>query len=432
MESKGQHNLPLEIIILGRKRGYSISEGFVRRERRRDSLHESEFEGVAMLYRKLGSTGLRVSALGFGCMRFLTKKGRPTWSAGFDAQNALRLLHEARELGVNYFDTAYNYMGNRSENLLGRFIREAPAGSVLVATKHPVWKVRVPSDFMRLFNVQMNRLGTDGVDLYLLHSLNGKLFEKARAMGVLDFVDRLRREGRIRFAGFSFHDVQESFGPIVDAYDWDFCQIQYNIVDEKAQAAGKSLEHAARKGLGVVVMEPLRGGDLVANHAPEVERAWKSAGGRRSQADLCLSWILNHGEVSTVLSGMNSSDQLRENAAIASRARPGSMTQEDLKAVKRVQRAYASLEATGCTRCGYCMPCPYGVAIPHCFHAFDEARMFPGSAMPGAMYRQWLKPEQRADRCTGCGRCEDRCPQRIPIRDRLREVVRQFDAPSNR
>ncbi|NLP04486.1 aldo/keto reductase [Candidatus Fermentibacteria bacterium] len=385
-----------------------------------------------MLYRKLGRSGARLSALGFGCMRFLTKKGRPTWGANFDSEAALRLLHETRELGVNYFDTAYNYMGNRSENLLGRFLREIPGGSVLVATKYPVWKARHRNDFLRLFNVQMKRLGTDGVDLYLLHSLNGKLFEKARTMGILDFLDRLRSEGRVGLAGFSFHDAQESFGPIADAYDWDFCQIQYNIIDETVQAAGKSLEHAARKGLGVVVMEPLRGGALVGSQAPAVARAWEKSGGRRSKADWCLSWIWNRPEVSIVLSGMNTPGQLRENARIASRARPGSMTREELSVVAGVRKAYENLRVSGCTGCGYCMPCPFGVAIPSCFVAFDEARMLPGSDMPVTTYRQWLRPEQKADRCTGCGRCEERCPQNVGIREKLREVVRLFGGPSDR
>lgn len=385
-----------------------------------------------MLYRKLGRNGPRVSALGFGCMRFLTRKGRPTWGANFDTEAALRLLHEARELGVNYFDTAYNYMGNRSENLLGRFLREVPEGSVHVATKYPVWKAGSRSDFMRLFNVQMKRLGADRVDAYLLHSLNAKLFEKVRAMGILDFLERLRKEGRIGLAGFSFHDAQEAFCPIADSYDWDFCQIQYNIVDVTAQAAGRSLEQAAIRGLGVIVMEPLRGGDLVENHAPEVAGAWDRADGRRSTADLCLSWIWNSPEVSIVLSGMNSTSQLRENARIASRARPGSMARDELEVVEGVQKVYERLSTTGCTRCGYCMPCPFGVAIPGCLHALDEACMFPGSQVPGLTYRQWLKPEQRADRCTGCGRCEERCPQGVMIRDKLRETVVRFGGPSDR
>ena len=381
----------------------------------------SERATGTMQYRELGRTGLRVSALGFGCMRFLSKRGRDTWGRSIDQAAAVRLLLEAADLGINYFDTAYNYHRGASERVLRDFLKQVPAHQVLVATKSPVWKMKRPSDFRRLLNVQLKRLGTDRIDLYLLHALNEDSFRKALELGALEFLDAERRSGRIGFAGFSFHDKPFSFIPITDAFDWDFCQIQYNIIDMEEQAGRAGLMYAAGKGLGVVVMEPLRGGDLVRRLPPAVAEAWSLPAGR-TVADPCLRWIWNHPEVSLILSGMNTSGQLVENARLAADALPGSLSEDDLLTVERVQRAYTGLHRVGCTMCGYCLPCPAGVYIPRIFNIMNEACMFPESVIPGMSYNAWLRPEQKADQCTGCGLCEERCPQRLPIREKLRET----------
>jgi uncharacterized protein len=381
-----------------------------------------------MQYRELGRTGLRVSALGFGCMRFLTKRGRETWGRSIDAADAVRLLLEAADLGINYFDTAYNYHGGASEGILGTFLKQVPRHRVLLATKSPVWKMKRPGDFRRLLNVQLKRLGTNRVDLYLLHALHEDSFRKAQELGALEFLDAERRSGRIGFAGFSFHDKPFSFIPITDAFDWDFCQIQYNIIDTEEQAGRTGLMYAAGKGLGVVVMEPLRGGDLIRRLPPAVKEAWSLPPGR-TEAELCLQWIWNHPEVSTVLSGMNCSQQLTENARLAAVTLPGSFPEEDLLTVERVRMAYSGLHRVGCTMCGYCLPCPAGVYIPRIFNIMNEACMFPESRIPWMSYNTWLRPEQKADRCTGCGLCEERCPQRLPIREKLRETHALLAAP---
>jgi len=378
-----------------------------------------------MLYRTMGRTGVSVSALGFGCMRFLNRRGRPTWGPRFDTGAAISLLMAARDAGVNYFDTAYNYMGGKSESVVGEFLRAAGSRKGLhIATKLPVWLARRRTSFERLFSVQLSRLGVEHVDFYLLHALNESSFARVCDLGVLEFLDSLKKDGRISFAGFSFHDKPAAFAPIVDAYGWDFCQIQYNIVDENEQAGRAGLEYAAGKGLGVVVMEPLRGGDLTGGLPESVETAWKRAGRARSAAGWCLSWVLDQPGVSTVLSGMNTRVQLDENAGVASAVLPGTLTASALKAVGGVQRAYRSLHGVGCTKCGYCMPCPAGVSIPRIFMIYNEACMFPGSGIPGMDYNSSLKPEARADRCTGCGLCESRCPQRLPVREKLREASR--------
>jgi hypothetical protein len=348
-------------------------------------------------------------------MRFLTRRGRETWGASADADGAVELLFEAFRSGINYFDTAYNYHAGRSERILGRFLEGVGRDRVLVADKCPVWMVGKPPDFPRLLGVQLRRLGTSRIDLYLMHSLNSAALKSCLENGMTDFLDREKRRGRILHAGFSFHDGPDSFRECVDAYDWDFAQIQYNIVDRNSQAGEAGLRYAASRGMGVVVMEPLRGGDLVRGFAPSVRAAWDTLPGA-DPADICLRWIWDDPDVSAVLSGMNTSGQLRANVLAASRARPRSLTPGELALASRVAEAYGGLAVTGCTRCGYCRPCPAGVAIPMILMTDDELSMFPESATPGLMYNRWIRAEHRADRCTGCGVCEERCPQRLPVR----------------
>lgn len=367
-----------------------------------------------MLYRRFGSTGAEVSALGFGCMRFLSRKGVPTWRANVDVEKAVALLHEARQSGMNYFDTAYNYHAGTSERIVGRFLSEIPRDSVLVATKSPVWKMRKPSDFKRYLTIQLRRLGTERVDFYLLHGLDRASFDRCRELGALEFLEAEIRRGRIGHAGFSFHDEPSAFAPIVDSFDWGFCLMQYNLVDEHSQAGVSGLRYAASKGMGVAVMEPLRGGDLV-NGLPEVvRRGWAEQPGY-TPAQHCLRWIWDQPGVSVVLSGMGTRDQLAENLQAASATPPGSLSREERDLYARMQSVYENLRKTGCTRCCYCMPCPSGVFIPRIMELLDESEMFPESSTPALSYNMWLGAERRADRCTGCGSCESRCPQKLPV-----------------
>ena len=376
-----------------------------------------------MRYRPMGRTGVKVSVLGFGCMRLPTVSGRRSFHGRVDEPEAQRILRQAFDHGVNYFDTAYNYHAGRSESILGGFQADVGREGLLIATKLPGWHVKRASDFRRIFNVQLRRLKTDHIDFYLLHGLGGSSFERLRQMRVLDFVADLKREGRIRFAGFSFHDEAAAFRPIVHAFDWDMCQIQYNFIDEKYQAGRAGLRHAARRGLGVVVMEPLRGGDLVGFMPDSVKSVWDRAGRTRASAEVCLSWLWDQPEVSTVLSGMSASDQLLQNISTASRAAPGMLSDSDRRLVSRVRTAYARLPVIPCTRCGYCMPCPFGVAIPANFEAYNTGVLFPGSGRAGMLYNTWMKKEQRASACRACGRCEERCPQKLQVRELMKKVA---------
>ena len=379
-----------------------------------------------MKYREMGRTGVRVSALGFGCMRFPTLSRRPSFYGKVDEREARHLLQSAFDKGVNYFDTAYNYHGGRSESILGRFLGTVRRDRILVATKLPGWRVKKPSDFARIFRLQLRRLDTDYIDFYLLHGLNGASFEHLRQQGVLDFIEGLKKDGRVRFLGFSFHDSGAAFRPIVDAFDWDFCQIQYNIVDARMQAGRSGLLYAARRGLGVVIMEPLHGGDLVECIPDPIRRMWERGAVRSSPAGTCLAWIWDHPGVSLILSGMSSREQLDENIAVASRSRPGMLTPEERRLTCRIRAAYSRMPIIRCTRCGYCMPCPAGVNIPQNFHACNMSVLFPGSGTARMEYNVWMRPEQRASACISCGKCEPRCPQGLGIRDLLRDVEAEF------
>lgn len=380
-----------------------------------------------MKYRAMGCSGVKVSVLGFGGMRFPTLSRRPSFYGKVDEPEAQRMLHAALDKGVNYFDTAYNYHAGRSEEIFGRFLGTIPRGKALVATKLPGWKVKRTCDFGRLFRLQLKRLQTDSVDFYLLHALNGASFERLRQLGVLEFLEGLRRDGRSRFVGFSFHDEGSKFRPIVDAFDWDMCQIQYNILDEKNQAGRSGLRYAAAKGLGVAVMEPLHGGDLVSAIPDPVRRIWAGSDRSESPAELCLTWLWDQPEVSVVLSGMSTLEQLGQNLAVAGRASPGMLCPADRRLLARIRSAYAKLPVIPCTRCRYCLPCPSGVNIPQNFEAYNDSILFPGSGIVDLDYRVWMKPEQRAPACIACGKCEEKCPQKLPVRKLMREVAAKLE-----
>lgn len=339
-----------------------------------------------------------------------------------DIPEAVRMMHYAYEHGVNYFDTAWGYHQGWSEVVLGKALAGMPRNEVMVTTKMPVWLAKKPADFGRLLSAQLRRLRTDYLDLYLLHALNAKSFERVRQMGVLDFLDKAKREGRIRHAGFSFHDVAAAFRPIVDAYDWTASQIQYNLVDTQYQAGQAGLRYAAKKGLGVIIMEPLRGGDLAGRIAPQIKALWDTFPGKRTSAEWALRWLWHQPEVSMVLSGMSTMQQLKDNIRYAGRSRIGALTKAELALVSRVQSTYRKLRGIGCTNCGYCLPCPAGVAIPRNFALYNDTCMFPESQQARFEYRNWMAPQNRASACKECGKCAPKCPQQLPIPELLKQV----------
>ncbi len=378
-----------------------------------------------MQYRKLGKSGIEVSVLGFGCMRLpVIEKGYEHLSVmekPVNVDEAERLLVYAAENGINYFDSAYVYHGGKSEGILGRAIRPY-RNKVYIATKLPVMLVQKRSDVERFIDEQLKRLDTNYIDFYLLHGLNRLGWSLMKEYEALAFLEKLKSDGRIRYVGFSFHDDVKIFKEIVDSYDWTMCQIQYNYFDENRQAGKEGLQYAAGKGIGVVIMEPLRGGRLTDNIPSSIQSLWDSAGKKRSPAEWALRWVYNHPEVSLALSGMNSMEQLRENIKTAENALPGSMGTDEIELIGKVKKRYQEMLQVNCTGCAYCMPCPNGVNIPVNFDAFNNYYLFGDKMFPKFEYNILMPEGQRASACVECGECEEKCPQQIEIMDELKKV----------
>lgn len=383
-----------------------------------------------MLYRKIPKNGDKLSILGFGCMRLAVKK-----DGTIDEERATRQVRYAIDHGVNYVDTAWPYHMGQSEPFLGHALADGYREKVKLATKLPCWIVESREDMDKFLNAQLEKLKTDHIDYYLLHSLSGETWDKMEALGVIDFIEKAKSDGRIVNAGFSFHGSGEDFKRIVDAYPWTFCQIQYNFMDEKHQAGTEGLKYAASKGLGVIIMEPLRGGNLARAVPPEIETIWNESTVKRTPVEWALRWVWNHPEVTVVLSGMNEEAHITENLKIAGEAYPNSLTEAELKLVSKVEKKYRQIMKVGCTGCQYCMPCPSGVNIPECFSMYNHLSTFGNSAdetkfnyvalLSGAISG---KPEL-ASQCIQCGQCLEKCPQHIDIPTILESVAEELEGP---
>ncbi len=365
-----------------------------------------------MQYRTLGSLDWKPSALGFGAMRFPL---RDEDAAHIDEEQAERMLRYALDHGVNYIDTAYPYHGGASERFLGRFLVGSYQDRAKLATKLPPWKVDSADDFDRLLDEQLERLDRDSVDFYLLHALNAESWTKLQGLDVLDWAERAMAQGKFAHLGFSFHDDYPVFREIVDAYDnWSLCQIQYNYMDTDYQAGREGLRYAAARGLGVVIMEPLRGGQLAKEPPPRVAPLWAGAVRPWTPVEWALQWLWDQPEVSLVLSGMSTLGQVEENVTAAARSAVGTLTEDERRMLERIRDGYLELRPIPCTACGYCQPCPSGVAIPRILGLYNQSAMYDDPDRARMGYRM-TKEEQRADRCTECGRCEELCPQGISI-----------------
>lgn len=376
----------------------------------------------------MGKTGDRVSILGYGCMRFKQKGGR------LDEEKAERQILLSIDKGVNYFDTAYMYNGGRSESLLGKVLSKGYRSKVKIATKLPLMMVRSKKEMEDILEAQLKKLNTDHIDYYLMHGLKSvEVWNTLKEYGVLEFLEKAKKEGKILHTGFSYHGTREDFKPVVDGYDWDICQIQYNYMDENNQAGKLGLEYAASKGLGVVVMEPLRGGCLAGNVPCEVRETWERANIKRTPVEWALRWIWDHPQVTTLLSGMNDEAQIEENTRVASEAYPKSLKPEEIKLFEDVKEIYEKLMKIGCTGCGYCMPCPAGVDIPTCFAMYNSKYLFndPKARFQytGFMIGLGGSKPSYASQCVECGKCEKVCPQNLPIRKHLKQVTRELQVP---
>jgi predicted aldo/keto reductase-like oxidoreductase len=370
-----------------------------------------------MQYRRFGKLDWKVSALGFGCMRLPQKPE----SSEIDEEIATKMLRYAIDHGLNYVDTAYGYHGGNSERFLGRALQNGYRQKVRLATKMPQWLVQEAADFDRLFDEQLSKLQTDHLDVYLIHSLDKNAWHKMRDLGIIKWAEGRMAEGQIGELGFSFHDNLDAFREIIDAYPgWAFCQIQYNYIDIENQAGTKGLQYAASKGLGVVVMEPLLGGRLV-NPPEPVQTLWDSAPKQQSAVAWALQWLWNQPEVSVVLSGMSTMEQVVENIALAEQSGNVHLTQDELALIAQVRGKYEELCPIPCTQCKYCMPCPNGVNIPRNFAIYNGGVMY--NQIAGARRGYIRQPEaERASACIQCRECESKCPQHIEISERMPEV----------
>ena len=370
-----------------------------------------------MQYRK-DKYGNDVSILGFGCMRF-TRNGKE-----IDYEKAQSEVLAAFHAGVNYYDTAWLYPG--SEVLMGRIFEENHIREkVKIATKLPQYLVKSPAAIDRYFDEELTRLRTDYVDYYLMHMLTDLAsWENLKKNGIEDWIRRKKESGAIRQVGFSFHGNTEMFLKILEDYDWDFCQIQYNYLDENVQAGRKGLMAAAEKGIPVIIMEPLRGGKLVNLLPAEAKKLIAENEKKRSAAEWAFRWLWEQPQVTCVLSGMNSLEMVEENCRIASEVQAGEFDESDRALIEKVKRAIEKTMKVGCTGCGYCMPCPKGVDIPATFRCYNaiyaEGRM---TALRQFGQVVGIRKEPGfADQCVQCGKCEQHCPQHIEIRKRLKEA----------
>lgn len=380
-----------------------------------------------MKYRRFGKLGWEVSALGFGCMR-LPVIGEDR--SNIDEAEATRMIRHAIDNGVNYVDSAYGYHGGNSERVLGRALMDGYREKVKVATKLPPHLVKTEADFDNLLNEQLEKLQVSFIDCYLLHSMNADRFGKLQSLGVLPWAERARADGRIAHLGFSFHGSYKDFERVLGATDmWDFCQIQYNYMNEDVQAGTKGFELAAKKGIGIVIMEPILGGNL--SDPPEaVRQLWDSAGTNRSPAEWALQWLWNKPEVSVVLSGMTEMRHVTENLASADRSRPGILSADELRLITKVRDTYGTLRPIPCTKCEYCMPCPSGVNIPRNLDLHNIAVMYNQFDRSRRMYQN-MKEEMRAGACTACLECEKVCPQEITVSEWMEKIDKGFDAAAS-
>lgn len=381
-----------------------------------------------MLYRKVPKTGDELSVLGFGAMRLPMTKDEE-----IDEERAIAQMRYCIDRGVNYLDTAWPYHNGESELILGKALKDGYREKVKIADKLPQWLVESREDMDKYLDEQLEKLGVDCIDYYLVHAVEGNSWDRIEKLGVADFLDKALQNGKIRNAGFSFHGVADDFKRIVDAYPWTFCQIQYNFLDTENQAGTSGLKYAASKDLAIIIMEPLRGGNLSAPVAPDgVQQLWDSGITKRPPVEWALRWVWNHPEVTVVLSGMNDESHVEQNLAIAALADAESLTKDELDIVDKVAAKYKELMQVGCTGCSYCMPCPAGVRIPACFELFNTASMFKDK-VDRTKYQYALmlsggfagKPAY-ASQCVECGQCVEHCPQHIQIPEELARVADYF------
>jgi predicted aldo/keto reductase-like oxidoreductase len=333
------------------------------------------------------------------------------------------MVRHAIDKGVNYLDTAYVY--GDSEVITGEALQNGYRHKVTLATKSPIWNIQSNSDFEKYLDEELNRLQTDYIDMYLLHNMNPENWEKVKACDGLSFLDKMIEKGKIRHKGFSIHNTTEAFKEIADSFDWEMAQIQLNILGETQQVGIDGLKYGAEKGLGMVIMEPLRGGSIVNNVPAEISSLLNRYVENRSLAEWCFRWLYNMPEVSVILSGTSTMEQLKDNLRIFEQSAPGVMTERDMKFIREIQGIYESKMGIGCTGCRYCMPCPQGIDIPGIFTLYNQYQLFNKPAGDAMFYkRNMAELGTGADQCIKCNSCKEHCPQQLEIPDLMETIDR--------
>jgi len=376
-----------------------------------------------MKYRKFAAADTDVSLLGFGAMRLpVIDKD----NANIDEAEAIRLIRHAIDNGVNYIDTAYVYHGGNSESFLSRALSDGYREKVLLATKMPFWAMSGPEAMAPLFDEQIERLNTDCIDMYLIHDVRGSNFDTVRDWKIWEFLSEQREAGRIRFIGFSFHgNTPEEFKMILDSYPWDFCQLQVNFMDKNIQAGEEGFQYAVSKNVPIVVMEPLKGGRFTDIIFPSIKKCWGELGSGRSPAEWALRWVANLPGVLTILSGMNTLDQVEENIRVLSDADTGMLTEPELDVLDRVAEEYRKLMTYPCTGCTYCMPCTAGIDIPLQMEFRNSCDIYGKTDKVQFQYDMYIFP--KASVCTACGKCEPECPQHLEIMRAMKEITELYN-----
>ncbi len=378
-----------------------------------------------MQYRKLGMTEKEVSILGYGTMRLpLISEA----NGDINEEEAIKQIRYAIDNGVNYIDTAYPYHGGMSEVVVGKALKDGYREKIYLADKLPPWLVDSREDMDRLLNEQLDKLQTDYIDFYLVHALTEKRWRMAKENDIFDFLDSALKSGKVKHVGFSFHDELPLFKEILDSYDWEFCQLQYNFMDQNYQAGIDGLNLAAKRGLGIIIMEPLRGGSLVKKVPKDIQKIWDRAETKRTPAEWAFRFLWDNPNISLVLSGMNDMKHIKENINSASEAKPNSLTLREKELIEEVRKLYEEKIVVNCTNCRYCMPCPVGVGIPESFTQLNNAFMYDDIESAKFQYNIFVKKQDKnASKCVECGKCEKECPQNIEIRKMLKEVVKVLE-----